>query len=180
MSARIIASVVLAAGLLIGTSGCGFLAPQATLIKYDPSDGVSGNVGDIALRNGMLLSADGSTANLLVTAINKGDTAQSLTVQYEADGQKVTELVTLRANTSVTIGGKDEPNVTLENMNSSTGALFPVYFQYGEETGVQLLLPVLDGTTGAEYLNLLPTPTATPAPATTVTPTPTPSAVPAA
>jgi len=165
VSARTIAAVVLAAGILIGTSGCGFLAPQATLIQYDPSDGVSGEVGDIALRNAMLLSTDGSTANLLVTAINGGDTAQSLTVQYEANGEKVTELVTLRPNTSVTIGGKDEPSVTLESMDSTVGALFPVYFQYGEETGVQLLLPVLDGTTGAEYLDLLPTPTPSAVPA---------------
>ncbi|TDW29535.1 hypothetical protein [Cryobacterium psychrophilum] len=163
MSARIVASVVIAAGILIGTSACGFGAPQATLIQYDPSDGVSGDVGDVAIRNAMLLSADGETATLLVTAVNVGDTAESLTVQYDANGKKVTELVTVRANSSVTIGAKNEPNVTLENIDTAPGDLFPVFFQYGEETGVQLLLPVLTGEQ-PEYQGLLPAgaPSATP------------------
>ncbi|KGJ80805.1 hypothetical protein GY21_02205 [Cryobacterium roopkundense] len=161
MSARIVASVFLAAGILLGTSACGFYAPQATLIQYDPSDGVSGDVGEIAFRNAMLLSEDGSTASLLVTAVNKGDSAQSVTVQYEAGGQKVTENVTIRANSSVTIGTEDRPSVLLENLDAAPGDLFPVFFQYGEETGVQLLLPILDGTTGVEYADLIPT--ATPA-----------------
>ncbi|KFF58764.1 hypothetical protein JF66_16135 [Cryobacterium sp. MLB-32] len=165
MSARIVASVFLAAGILLGTSACGFYAPQATLIQYDPSDGVSGEVGDIAFRNALLLSEDGSTASLLVTAINNGDTAQSVVVQYEAGGQKVTTNVTIRANSTVTIGTKDRPSVLLENIDSAPGDLFPVFLQYGDETGVELLLPVLDGTTGAQYADLLPTPTPTSIPA---------------
>lgn len=165
MSARIVASVFLAAGILVGTSACGFSAPQATLIHYDPSDGVSGDVGDIAFRNAMLLSEDGSTASLLVTAVNKGDTAQSVAVQYEAGGKKVTDHVTVRANSSVTIGTKNRPHVLLEDIDSAPGNLFPVFFQYGEETGVQLLLPILDGTTGAQYADLLPTPSPTEIPA---------------
>jgi len=180
VSARIVASVVIAAGILIGTSACGFGAPQATLIQYDPSDGVSGDVGDVAIRNALLLSEDGERATLLVTAVNAGDTAESLTVQYEANGEKVTELVTLRANSSVTIGAKDEPTVTLENIDTPAGELFPVFFQYGEETGVQLLLPVLTGEQ-PEYHGLLPTavpgttatavPTDAPAEPSTATPT---------
>ncbi|MDH6237861.1 hypothetical protein [Cryobacterium sp. CG_9.6] len=179
MSARIVASIVLAAGILIGTSACGFGAPQATLIKYDPSDGVSGDVGDVALRNAMVLSADGELGSLLVTAVNVGDTAQSLTVQYQANGEKVTELVTLRANSSTTIGAEGEPSVTLENIGTPPGALLPVYFQYGENTGVELLLPILTGQQ-PEYAGLLPTatptPTAIPEPTATPTPTETPAA----
>ena len=175
MSARIVASVFLAAGILVGTSACGFYSPQATLIQYDPSDGISGEVGDVSLRNAMLLSEDGSTASLLVTAVNGSDSARDVIVQYEANGKKVTETVTLRANSSVTIGTEDRPNVLLEDIDSAPGDLFPVFFQYGEETGVQLLLPILDGTTGAEYADLLPTPTP-PAPTTPAEPTATPAA----
>ena len=155
MRARTVASVVLAAGILLGTSACNLAAPQATTIQYDASDGVSGDVGDIAVRNAMLITEDGETANLVVTVVNRGDSAHSLTVQFTAAGDKVTERINVPANTSLTVGTPDAPTVTLENTGAETGGLFPVYFQYGEETPLELLVPVLD-TTLPEYSTLAP------------------------
>ena len=160
MRVRIAASVVLAAGILLGTSACNLLAPQATTARYDAGDGVSGDVGDVAIRNAILLSNDGSTANLLVTVINQADSAHKLNVQYSTGGEKVTQKVTISANSSVTIGTPDAPAVTLENIDTSPGALFPVFLQYGDETGVELLVPVLDGTLN-EYSTLMPSETPT-------------------
>ncbi len=181
MRARIAASVVLAAGILLGTSACGFFAPQATLIQYNASDGVSGDVGEIHIRNALLLSDDGELANLVVSVVNPTDTLQSVLVQYESSNGKVSQSVPVEANTTVTFGTEGAPSVVLENMDSQPGALFPVFFQYGEETGIELLLPVLNGLQG-EYSTLLPTrapteaPTETPAETPTPTPTPEPSA----
>ena len=146
MRARIAASVVLAAGILLGTSACDFSAPQATTIHYDASDGVSGDVGNVAIRNAILISDDGHSANLLVTLVNQGSKAQSLNVQYTSGSNKVTNTVTVEPNSSVTLGTPGEPSVDLQKVDTPPGALFPVYFQYGNETGVQLLIPVLDGT----------------------------------
>ena len=167
MRARIAASVVLAAGILLGTSACGFFAPQATLIQYNASDGVSGDVGEMHIRNGLLLSADGELANLVVSVVNPTDTLRSLLVQYESSKGKVSQSIPVEANTTVTFGTEGEASVVLENMDSQPGSLFPVFFQYGEETGIELLLPVLNGMQG-EYSTLMPT----------LAPTPTPSAVP--
>ncbi|SEN97773.1 hypothetical protein E3O25_00510 [Cryobacterium sp. TMT1-3] len=175
MRARIAASVVLAAGILLGTSACGFFAPQATLIQYNASDGVSGDVGDIHIRNALLLSADGELANLVVSVVNPTDTLQSLRVQYESSTGKVSQDVPVEANTTVTFGTDGAASVVLENMDSQPGSLFPVYFQYGEETGVELLLPVLAGTQD-EYSSLLPTIAPTETPSETPTPTATPAA----
>ena len=155
MKARIIVSVVVAAGILLGTSGCNLLAPQSTTAKYDASDGVSGNVGDLAIRNAMLLSEDGDVANLVVTVVNTGDSAHSLTVQYDGGTEKVNQDVTVDANSSVTLGTPDSPSVTV-TADVTPGSLFPVFFQYGNETGVEVLVPVLDGTL-EEYSTLLPT-----------------------
>jgi len=164
--ARIAASVVLAAGILFGTSACGFFAPQSTLIQYNASDGVSGDLGAIQIRNGLLLSADGQLANLVVSVVNPTDSVQNLLVQYESSTGKVSQNVDIEPNTTVTLGTDGAPSVVLENMDSQPGSLFPVFFQYGEETGIQLLLPVLTGFHD-EYSNLLPTiapsPSATPA-----------------
>lgn len=161
MRARIAASVVLAAGILLGTTACNLLAPQATTNRYEASDGVGGDVGDIAIRNAMLISNDGSSANLVVTVVNQGDSAHSLNVQYVTGGDKVTQRLTVRANSTVTVGTPDAPAVTLENIDTQPGSLFPVFIQYGNETGVELLVPVLDGTLD-QYSTLAPSETPTP------------------
>ena len=177
MRARIAASVVLTAGILLGTSACGFFAPQATLIHYNASDGVSGDVGEIHIRNALLLSTDGELANLVVSVVNPTSTPQSLLVQYESSTGKVSQKVPVEGNTTVTFGTEGAPSVVLENMDSQPGSLFPVYFQYADETGIELLLPVLDGNQG-EYSTLLPTlaPTETPSPSEVPAPSATPSA----
>jgi len=178
---RIAASVVLMTGVALGTAGCGFTATQATSIAYDASDGVSGTVGELELRNAILLSNDGDTANLLLSVVNLGEEAVQLNVQYEADGEKVTARETIAGLTTVTLGSTDEPEIVLENIDSQLGSLFPVFLQYGNETGVELLMPILDGSLDA-YSSLTPvapiaTPTATPTasatPTATATPTPT-------
>ena len=168
MRARIAASGVLAAGILLGTSACGFFAPQATSIKYNASDGVSGDVGEIHIRNGLLVSDDGELANLVVSVVNTTDSEQSLLVQYKSSTGTVSQNVPVEANSTVTFGTEGEESVILENMDSQPGSLFPVFFQYGEETGVELLLPVLTGNQG-EYSTLLPTlpPIETPTPSAT-------------
>ncbi|TFD48339.1 hypothetical protein E3T55_13770 [Cryobacterium frigoriphilum] len=176
MKTRIAASVVLMAGVALGTAGCGFTATQATSIAYDASDGISGTVGELELRNALLLSDDGETANLLLSVVNLSDKAIQLNVQYEADGEKVTARETIAALTTVTLGSTDEPEIVLENIDSQPGALFPVFMQYGDETGVELLLPVLDGSL-TEYSTLVPVePKATPATTATPAATPTPTA----
>ncbi|MFO7691301.1 MAG: hypothetical protein R6W83_12255 [Cryobacterium sp.] len=172
-------AVILAAGVILGTSGCGLYATQATQIAYDPSDGVSGTVGELEFRNAILLSDDGDTANLLLTVINLGDEPKKLNVQYETGaGEKVTESVTVTGNTTVTLGSGAEPEITLEGLDAIPGSLFPVFLQYGNETGAELLMPILDGSLD-EYADLTPTaevPTMLPSELPSATPTATPAA----
>jgi hypothetical protein len=166
--ARTMATVVVTAGILLGTSGCGLFAPQATTIQYDASDGVSGNVGDLAIRNAMLITDDGENANLVVHVVNNSDDDIDLLVQYEGVDEKVTKTVAVDANATTEIGLAGGENVGVQSLNASAGSLFPVFFQYGDLTGIELLVPVLDGTLSA-YSTLVPTPT----PTATATPTPT-------
>jgi len=177
------ATVVVAAGILLGTTGCNLYAPQATTIKYDASDGVSGDVGDLAIRNAMLITADGENANLVVHVVNSSDEDIDLLVQYEGVDEKVDTSVLIEANSTTEIGTTDGENVGIESLNASAGSLFPVYFQYGDLTGTELLVPVLDGTL-TEYSTLVPTPavaepTEAPAPTETPAATATPEATPA-
>ncbi len=179
MRARIAATVFLAAGILLGTTGCNLVAPQATQLEYDPSDGVGGDVGEIAVRNALLITNDGTSANLLVTLVNEGDESHRVSVQWEASEGRVTEEITVPARGNITVGADGGPSVTLREVEADPGSLFPVFFQYGDETGTDLQVPVLEGNLEV-YSTLTPTPappTSTPlpaqAPAETATPEPT-------
>ena len=168
MRARTMATVVVAAGILLGTSGCNLFAPQATTIQYDASDGVSGDLGKLAIRNALLITEDGEHANLVVHVVNSSADPIDLLVQYEGAGQKVTTTVTVDANATTEFGVGDGPRVDVETPIVNAGSLLPVFFQYGDLTGIELLVPVLDGTL-PQYSTLVPTetPTAEPAPAAT-------------
>ena len=183
MRARTMATVVVAAGILLGTSGCNLFAPQATTIHYDASDGVSGNLGDLAIRNAMLITDDGENANLVVHVVNGGDDDIELLVQYDGAGEKVDKTVTIDANATTEFGIPGGESVAVESLNASAGSLFPVFFQYGDLTGIELLVPVLDGTL-PEYSTLVPTPppvpTVTPTEPAAETPVPTDAATPEA
>ncbi len=179
MRARIAASVVLATVLLLSTTACTFFSTQATLKAYDPSDGVGASVGDIQVRNALLLTKNGQQASFLVNLINDGQNTERVLIQYESTGSggvahKVDTNVTLAPGEVKTFGSKDTRQFVLNGINTKPGALFPVWVQYGSVTGKQMLVPVLDNSL-AEYAHLLPTPKPKPTATPTVTPTPTPS-----
>lgn len=155
MRARIAASVVLAVGILLGTSGCNLFDAQATLQQYDPSDGVSATVGGIDVRNALLISEDGETANLVATLVNSDEQAHRLGIQYESSTGTITDFLTVDGNSTQIVGV--DTVFTLSGLDSTVGSLFPVFFQYGQETGVDVLLPVLNGDL-AEYSQFVPTP----------------------
>ncbi len=155
MKARIAASVLLAAGLLVGTAGCNLVAPQATTKHYDASDGVSANLGTVDVRNAIVVSEDGELGNLVVTLVNTGAESAKVTMQYESDGSKATETVRLDANSTTQLGQPDGDLITLVAMNAQPGALVPLYFQSGDAEGKELLVPVLT-TQLEEYSTLAP------------------------
>ena len=182
MRARIAATVIVAASLLLSTAGCSFFAPQATLKHYDPSDGVGTTVGNLKVRNALLLTNDGQQASFLVNLINDSEKTVNVLIQYDgttASGAsgKVDTRVQLDAREVKTFGSSDTRQLLFSGINSKAGSLFPVFVQYGTLTGEQLLVPVLDGSL-PEYSKLLPSPlpTATPTANPTVIPVPTPTA----
>lgn len=176
MKTRLVASVALAAALLVGTTGCTLLAVQGTQVQYQPSDGTAATLGDIKVRNIIGLSDNGDDVSLLMTIINQGDKSASVNFQYDdANGEKVTITIEVPANSSVNVGsGGDAEEAILREAGATVGGLVPVYVQHGTEPGKQVQVPVLDGATEA-YADLLPGPLPTPTP----TPVPTESATPA-
>jgi hypothetical protein len=153
VKARLAASAVLAVGLVLGASGCSMLTYQATTEHYDASDGVSANVGDLDLRNILVVSEDGEDGNLVLTVVNTGEDDAELGVQVgEGGGEPL--IIEVEAGATVSLGGDEEP-LLLEGIDTQPGALVPIYFQYGTAEGIEKLVPVLDGRL-PEYADLAP------------------------
>lgn len=166
MKARVATSVALALAVAFGTAGCGFIAPQATTKHYDASDGVGGSVGSIDIRNAMIITdaKNGTVGNLVLTLVNTGSTSQQVAISA-GDGSSTAVHVEVGPDQIKELGrhpkkgGPD--NVLIPEFATKPGGLYKVYFQYGDQTGVNLTVPVLDGRL-PDYAGLVP-PTILPA-----------------
>ncbi|HEU4806904.1 MAG TPA: hypothetical protein VFT01_01465 [Homoserinimonas sp.] len=154
MRRRAVASVAVAALVLLGTSACNFVAPQATTTSYEPSDGTATTVGDVKVLNALLITEDGEEANLIASVVNSSDSRVQLKLQYESGSEKVDKRFTIGAGEVQNLGDSGL-DMVLQNIDAKPGDLFPIYLQYGDAEGKQLLVPVLDGTQ-PQYADLLP------------------------
>lgn len=181
MRARVAASIVLAAGLALGASGCSFFAPQGTLANYDASDGVSATVGNLQVRNAFGITNDGKSVNLVMVLVNTGDTEISATLQYGfgagKPGTGSSASIPVPAHGVISFGNGTTPQLVLPNTSSKPGTLLPLFVQYGQESGKELQVPVLDSSLTA-YSTLVPTPIPTPTSTGTPIPTGTPTPAP--
>lgn len=156
MRARLAASVVVAALVLGATAGCTFITPQVTVDHYDPSDGIGADVAGIQVRNALMLTSDGETASLLINLANSGKYGTTVNLQYNnASGEKVNQAVYVNSKSVKSFGGENDAKILMTGIDTSAGALFPVFVQPEGETGKLLAVPVLDGS-ASEYSALLP------------------------
>jgi hypothetical protein len=169
--ARGAASAILIGAVLLGTTGCSLFSEKATLIEYDPGDGVSLSVGDVTVRNVLAISEDGTDVNLVLSAVNSSDKGIFVNLEY-GDGAGEEQLY-VAGNSSTSIGRPGDDTLVLKDADVEVGGLMPLYAQYGSHQGEQVLVPVLDASL-PEYSTLAPIePTSTPTGDPTPTPTPT-------
>jgi hypothetical protein len=141
---RIVVAAALAVGVALGTAGCNLIQPQATTNPYDASDGVGLNVGDLSLRNLMVISDDGENGNLLVSIANATGSDVDLHIGFVSGGQVVEgHLAVPTDDKSVTSwGAGNEDRTILGGINTVPGGLLELEF---EADGVMktVLVPVL-------------------------------------
>lgn len=159
MKARVAASIVLALAVAVGTAGCGLIAPQATTKHYDPSDGVGGTVGAIDVRNAFIVTdgVGGKVGNLVVSLVNTDTNSHRVAISSGSSGAAAE--ITVEPGQVKVVGKNPDKasssNVFLTPFDALPGSLYPVYFQYGDATGVKLQVPVLDGGL-PDYKSLVP------------------------
>jgi hypothetical protein len=155
-----VAAIALSGALALGLSGCNMWMDVETQRPYDPSDGVSLSIGDLELRNVLVVSEDGELGNLVGTAVNTTGDDIDFTVQWKVDGDYHEVELTAEANGSTTFGVDDQ--VTLEPLGEAPGGLLDAVVHISTDQK-ELQIPVLD-TTLPEYGDAVPTPTPTPTP----------------
>jgi len=141
------APLVLASTLTLGLGGCTLGAEIATDKAYDPSDGVGATMGDVALRNVLLITNDDGVANLVLSIVNSTGDDVALQVQYESGAQRISDILEIASSPQLTRVG-DDPTMRLlvSSKDVIAGALVPLYFQYADVPGELLFVPVLDGS----------------------------------
>lgn len=146
MKTRLIASVVVAAAVALGTSGCAMLAPQGTTIQYSPADGmnVPASSGPLAVRNALVVAnEEGTEGNFVAAIVNETDTAQVLHLEVGENAVKLT--VRVPAEDTVSLGTEDTDPLLIEGLEARPGATVPIFFQSGDGEGARVDIPVLDG-----------------------------------
>lgn len=146
MKTRLIASVVVAAAVALGTSGCAMLSPQSTTIPYSPADGlnVPASSGPLAVRNALIVANDeGTEGNFVAAIVNESDSSQVLNLEVGDSAVKLT--VRVPAGDTVSLGAEDTDPLLIENLDARPGSTVPIFFQSGDGEGARVEIPVLNG-----------------------------------
>lgn len=151
MNTRRLAPLALVGALLLGTTGCTFVTDQATLTEYNPGDGVGFSVGDLKVRDALIIADEqGALGNFSAAVINDADRSQTLTLTWDGGSADID----VNAGQTLTLGfDGDEPKL-LEDLGTPPGALASIEFSDGSQSTLATI-PVLDG--GLEhYRDLVP------------------------
>lgn len=149
-----VAVVGAALAVAAGLAGCSATNPMTTQNNYDASDGVSVELGDVTVRNLLVLtSAEGAPGTVLGAVSNGG--GDSTRVSFTVAGEQAGRPVPVDANGTVVLGPESDATVDLDAVPAAPGGLLELEISsdLGGTSTVQV--PVLDGTL-PEYADLVP------------------------
>lgn len=144
MNTRRLAPVALAVAVLLGTTGCSMISPQATTIQYAAADGVNVPAsGPLKVRNALFVAdEEGTSANFVAAIVNDTDKAETLTVGVDG----ATETVRVPARSVVSLGFDDAKPILFSDLDAKPGTDLDVSFHSGDGESIVYSVPVLDGT----------------------------------
>lgn len=146
---RVVAAAALAM-LTLGVTSCGAINEQATTYQYAASDGIVLNVGDLDVRNLMLVTKSATDeARVLGSLVNNTDKDETFELKLDTDS--VTVKVPAK---SVVEFEEDENKTLLSSTGVAPGAHAPATLTVGVNSASPSI-PVLDGTL-EEYREYVP------------------------
>lgn len=147
MKPRHLASIAVATALVLGTTGCSMISPQATTIQYSAAEGVNVyDAGPLDVRNAFIVATeDGAIGNFVAAIVNDTDESHTLRIELGEGSSSIPFTVRVPARTTVSLGADGEDPLLVEGLDTPPGADIPGYFQSGDEDGALISVPVLDG-----------------------------------
>ncbi|MDC7804895.1 DNA modification methylase [Microbacterium laevaniformans] len=144
MNTRRLASVALAAVVVLSTAGCSMISPQATTISYSAAEGVNiTHSAPLKVRNALFVANEkGTEANFLAAIVNDTDTDETLLVGVEGTTQRVP----VAAHSTVSLGFDGAEPLLFTGLSAKPGTDVRTTFQSGTGEAVEDRVPVLDGT----------------------------------
>ncbi|MER1996775.1 MAG: hypothetical protein ABTA24_09810 [Arthrobacter sp.] len=143
---------------LLGATGCSAVNDQATTMEYSPSDGIVQDLGDLQLRNVLVVSeGDGEPGRLMGTVVNDG--SDPINFELSIGGSNLTW--NLPAGGKVVFDDAPQSEVLIQTVSVVPGTGIRAEAKDGSETA-ELNVPVVDGQV-PYYEDYLPTPEPTPA-----------------
>ena len=147
MNIRKIATVAIAASLMLGTSGCTFVSPIASRIEYAPSDGSQVTLKYVDARNFIYLSDGEGHFGLFGSLVNRGVTSTSVKLQYTdaTTSEKKEAFFTLLPSQKLDFGYNGASALNYD-LGGKPGQVVTVFVVADGEAGQGMNVPVLDGT----------------------------------
>ncbi|MEN9961933.1 MAG: hypothetical protein RIS66_346 [Actinomycetota bacterium] len=154
MNIRKIATVAVAASLMLGTTGCTFVSPIASRIEYAPSDGSQVTLKHVDARNFIFLSDGAGHFGLFGSLVNRDLTSTSVKLQFTdaTTGEKMEAFFTLLPSQKLDFGYNGASALNFD-LGGKPGQVATVFVVAEGEAGQAMNVPVLDGTL-PEYAEL--------------------------
>ncbi|MCC9146643.1 MULTISPECIES: hypothetical protein [unclassified Arthrobacter] len=136
---------------MLGSAGCSAVNEQATTREYSPSDGIVQDVGDLQLRNILVVSHGfGEPGRLIGTVVNDSDNTQAFTLAVGGS----TLSWSLPAGDKVIFEDESEDKVNVSTVEDEPGTGIDAQLKVSGET-TALNIPVVNGDQ-ADYRPYLP------------------------
>jgi hypothetical protein len=138
-------ALAIAAGLVLGTSGCGLMSPIDSRIEYAPADGTQVDLETLKLRNFMYLT-DGTVSAIAGSVVNPGLESKTLKISYTDAAVNEMKVVTISVNAGQKLDlGFNGTRALAINLGGSAGGVVNITVSEGMSEEV-MNVPVLDNT----------------------------------
>jgi len=164
---------VLAAAALAGAlalSGCQVMSPIQTNVPYQPADGVAVDLGDLQIRDlVVIVGAEGEVGTLSGLVVNKG--TEPITVTFTAGTGGSSAQAAIPADTATRLSGVEGATpVTLPGIAAAPGGIVKLTISTPAAGAPEVSVPVLLPTGYYTTITPPPVPTTTSPPVPTTTP----------
>jgi len=149
--ALLASSIAIAA--VLGTSGCNFTSPVASLDYYAPSDGAQADIGKLKARNLISLQDEQGNSGVVAAFANSGNEEITFAIKYtSADGTPGYREYTVGPYQVLNFGYQDTEPLDL-NLGGTPGDVRTVLV-YTDTQEASINIPVMDATL-VEYADLV-------------------------